>query len=167
MMAAVTDLTIDGPHGPLPAYLATPKTPGPWPGVVVIHDLVGFTSDVKRHADWLAEEGYLAVAPNLFSWDSWRKCLKSSFKAVRSREGKNQLEYRICAPNDQLLAKDHSPPMESPAATPSVPSVAARGPTNAVSPYGSRSALTDQESLTTTIPMFAPPHHSQVAVRNA
>ena len=84
----MTDITIETQYGSLPAYVATPSTPGPWPGVVVIHDLVGFTSDVKRHADWLAEEGYLAVAPNLFSWDKWRKCLKSSFQAVRTREGR-------------------------------------------------------------------------------
>jgi carboxymethylenebutenolidase len=84
----MSDVSVNGPHGPIPAYLATPTTPGPWPGVVVIHDAVGFTSDVKRHADWLAEEGYLAIAPNLYHWDKRRVCLKSSFKAVRARTGR-------------------------------------------------------------------------------
>jgi carboxymethylenebutenolidase len=82
------NVTIDGPHGPIPAYLATPSTPGPWPGVVVIHDAIGFGSAVKNHADWLAEEGYLAIAPNLFGWGKKQECLKSSFRAVRSREGR-------------------------------------------------------------------------------
>lgn len=84
----MTDVTIDGPLGPIPAYLATPSTPGPWPGVVVIHDAIGFGSAVKKHADWLAEEGYVAIAPNLFHWDKKRTCLKSSFQAVRARTGR-------------------------------------------------------------------------------
>lgn len=82
------NVSVPGPQGPIPAYLATPSTPGPWPGVVVIHDALGFGSAVKNHADWLAEEGYLAIAPNLFHWDKKRVCLKSSFQAVRSREGR-------------------------------------------------------------------------------
>lgn len=100
----MTDFVIDGPHGPLPSYLATPTTPGPWPGVVVIHDAIGFGSAVKNHADWLAEEGYLAIAPNLFSWDKKRTCLKSSFKAVRSRQGRQFEE--IEAARSWLTAQD-------------------------------------------------------------
>ena len=82
------NVSIPGPHGPIPGYIATPKTPGPWPGVVVIHDAIGFGSAVRNHADWLAEEGYLAVAPNLFHWDKKMACLKSSFRAVRERKGR-------------------------------------------------------------------------------
>ncbi len=32
----MVDVTIQTGHGDLPAYLATPSTPGPWPGVIVI-----------------------------------------------------------------------------------------------------------------------------------
>lgn len=99
----MTDVVVQAPQGPVPAYLATPSTPGPWPGVVVIHDAVGFGSDVKRHADWLAEEGYLAIAPNLYHWDKRMTCMKSSFKAVRARKGR---QFEDIEASRQLLASD-------------------------------------------------------------
>ena len=72
----------------LPLYVAKPQASPPWPGVVVLHDVMGMTRDLRNQADWLASEGYLAGAPNLFHWGGKIKCLRTIFRDVQARQGR-------------------------------------------------------------------------------
>ena len=60
-------IEIDAQDGKFGAYLARPKTL-PAPAVVILHEVFGVNGDIRRHCDELANEGFLAVAPDLF----WR-----------------------------------------------------------------------------------------------
>jgi carboxymethylenebutenolidase len=61
-------ITINGRDGTFSAYVARPK-PLPAPAVVVLQELFGVNADIREKCDELAEQGFLAVAPDLF----WRE----------------------------------------------------------------------------------------------
>jgi carboxymethylenebutenolidase len=81
------EVLISTPHHQLKSYLATPKGGGPWPGVIVLHDIFGLTDVTRGHADWLAQEGYLAVAPDLFSWGRRLRCIRALMVDLAARKG--------------------------------------------------------------------------------
>jgi dienelactone hydrolase len=61
-------ITINGPDGAFGAYIARPAGL-PAPAVVVLQELFGVNADIRKHCDELAEQGFIAVAPDLF----WRQ----------------------------------------------------------------------------------------------
>src|ERR1700691_1169503 len=58
-------ITVQGRDGTFKAYIARPNT-SPAPAVVVLQELFGVNADIRRHCDELAEQGSLAVAPDLY-----------------------------------------------------------------------------------------------------
>jgi len=85
----MSETRIPTKHGDMPIYVATPSGTGPWPGVIVIHDVIGMSADLKRHADWFARHGYLAAAPDLFYWGGRFTCVRATIKEITARRGRS------------------------------------------------------------------------------
>jgi len=90
--------------GKLRGYLATPATPGPWPGVVVIHEAFGLTDDIRAQADRFAGKGYLAFAPDLYSYGFAPRCLITTFRTL-VRGGGGRALADIDGARDFVLAQ--------------------------------------------------------------
>src|ERR1700694_4784267 len=61
-------ITIEGQDGTFNAYIARPKIM-PAATVVVLQELFGVNADIRKTCDELAEQGFVAAAPDLF----WRQ----------------------------------------------------------------------------------------------
>jgi carboxymethylenebutenolidase len=61
-------ITIEGRNGAFGAFIARPKTL-PAPAVVVLQELFGVNADIRKTCDELSDQGFIAVAPDLF----WRQ----------------------------------------------------------------------------------------------
>lgn len=83
----MSETTIPTPQHTLKAHFAAPEGSGPWPGVVIIHDIFGMSDDLRGQASWLAGAGYLAVAPDLFSWGRKLPCLRATMRDLKNRRG--------------------------------------------------------------------------------
>ena len=93
----MTTIVVPTPAGAVPAHLAIPDAladadaqthpDGSRPGVVVIHEAFGLNHEIRGHADRFAGRGYLAVAPDLFSYGPRLRCIRDTFRSLLRREG--------------------------------------------------------------------------------
>ena len=58
--------------GTMEAYVAQPNDGGSYPGVVVIQEAFGVNGHIKKVAERIAAEGYLAIAPDIFHREAER-----------------------------------------------------------------------------------------------
>lgn len=98
-MADVTTIQIETPAGPIDALLDVPDGQGPWPGVVVIHDAIGYGPDKEAINGNIARAGYVALTPNLFARGGWARCVSKVMRGLMTKRGR--------ALDDILAARDH------------------------------------------------------------
>ncbi|MCU0501566.1 MAG: dienelactone hydrolase family protein [Anaerolineae bacterium] len=99
-------VSLNFPGGELSTYVATPDGAGPWPGVCVIHDALGMSQDLRNQADWLAGEGYLAAAPDLFDGGTFLGCVRTIMRDFSRGEG--PLFDRVEAVRQWLIHHENS-----------------------------------------------------------
>ena len=74
----------------LRGVIATPPAgngPGPFPAVVMVHEVFGIDEAMRAQITRLASAGYVVLMPDLFSRGGARKCLTATFKALTKGEG--------------------------------------------------------------------------------
>lgn len=71
----------------MPAWLSVPSTPGPVPGVVVLHDVLGMSQDLRNQSAWLAEAGFLALSPDLYHRGGLLLCIRGVIRDLMARTG--------------------------------------------------------------------------------
>jgi carboxymethylenebutenolidase len=95
----MTTIQIEAPDGPIDALLDIPQGKGPWPGVVVIHDAVGYGPDNELISQRIAQAGYLAITPNMYARGGRARCITRVMRELMTKRGR--------ALDDILAARDH------------------------------------------------------------
>lgn len=72
----------------LRGVLGVPAGPGPWPGVVMVHELFGIDDVMRRQVQRMTAAGYLALMPDLFTAGGARRCLVPTFRAIAAGHGR-------------------------------------------------------------------------------
>ncbi|GKV73749.1 carboxymethylenebutenolidase [Pseudarthrobacter sp. NCCP-2145] len=72
----------------LRGYLATPAGAGPFPAVLMIHEIFGLNDMTRGHADRLARAGYLTFALDLFASGGARRCLAATIRSMARGSGR-------------------------------------------------------------------------------
>ena len=95
----MTTVDIDTPDGRIDALLSVPGGPGPWPGVVVVHDAFGYGPDNEATSARIAAAGFVAITPNMYSRGGRARCITRVLRELLSQRGR--------ALDDILAARDH------------------------------------------------------------
>jgi carboxymethylenebutenolidase len=71
----------------LSGAISIPEGKGPWPGVIMVHEVFGIDDNMRAQMTRLTQSGYVVMMPNLYSRGGARKCLTATFRALASGTG--------------------------------------------------------------------------------
>jgi carboxymethylenebutenolidase len=74
-MGTAQSLSFPAEQRQLEGYLARPEGEGPFPGVVIIHEIFGMNENIKDIARRFANESYVALAVDLFTGRNRTVCM--------------------------------------------------------------------------------------------
>ena len=77
--------------GAMESFYARPQGPGPFPGLIVIHEIYGLNENIREIAGRFAGEGYAALAVDLFANRSRAYCMMQAFYGMLFRPLANPL----------------------------------------------------------------------------
>ena len=101
------DTTIKSGETPLKAFLARPDGDGPFPGLIVIHEIVGLSDHMRDMTCRLAEEGYAALALDLFSAGNMAICIWKCLSAVNQGDTDHFGVHYLQSGLEYLTAQDY------------------------------------------------------------
>jgi len=93
----------DGASAGLRGILGIPAGDGPWPAVVVVHEIFGIDDEMRKQVEYLASLGYLALMPDLFSAGGFRRCISATMRSLSSGTGAAYVDIEVA--RDALLAR--------------------------------------------------------------
>lgn len=83
------DTTFQSGKETLDAYYACPDGAGPFPGVLVIHEIFGLNDNIKDIARRFADQGYAALAVDMFSHRNRAVCMVRFFVGMTTNSLNN------------------------------------------------------------------------------
>lgn len=95
----MTTIELNTPAGPIDALLNVPSGKGPWPGVVIVHDAIGYGPDNEAVSQRVARAGYVALTPNLYARGGRARCITRVMRDVLTKHGP--------AIDDVMAAREH------------------------------------------------------------
>jgi carboxymethylenebutenolidase len=84
METVADDISIDGRL----VGVVRPVGDGPWPGIVMLHEIFGLDDIVRRQAERLAAVGYVVYVPDLLGDGLKIVCIRAVFRALMSQTGR-------------------------------------------------------------------------------
>lgn len=84
MTQVAQTITFSAGNAQLAGYLAYPEGDGPFPGIVVIHEIFGINDNIKDIARRFADAGYAALAVDLFAGRNRMVCMFRFFGQLQT-----------------------------------------------------------------------------------